>query len=152
VGSSMMTTVCGEDAPDLPISGNQLATRCHNSHAPKNSIVAAGQLRNENQNFGTIFQSCVSKIQHNDGRRARSINRDRLDPRRALRVRWCPTVFIFCVTPHSFGFSQFLLLNREYQCVYVLHEHITFRRTSIVRDTLRQSPNTMNLNISDPRY
>jgi len=80
VGSSMMTTVCGEDAPDLPISGNQLATRCHNSHAPKNSIVAAGQLRNENQNFGTIFQSCVSKIQHNDGRRARSINRDHFDP------------------------------------------------------------------------
>ena len=42
--------------------------------------MAAGQLRNENQNFGTIFQSCVSKIQHNDGRRARSINRDHFDP------------------------------------------------------------------------
>jgi hypothetical protein len=31
--------------------------------------------------------------------------------RRALRVRRCSTVFIFCVTPHSFGFSQFLLFN-----------------------------------------
>jgi hypothetical protein len=37
--------------------------------------------------------------------------RDRLDPRRALRVRRCSTVFIFCVTPHSFGFTQFLLFN-----------------------------------------
>ncbi len=31
--------------------------------------MAAGQHRNENQTFGTIFQSCVSKIQHNGGLR-----------------------------------------------------------------------------------
>ena len=29
--------------------------------------MAGGQHRNENQNFGTIFQSGVSKIQHNHG-------------------------------------------------------------------------------------
>jgi hypothetical protein len=28
-----------------------------------------------------------------------------------LRVRWCSTIFIFCVTPHSFGFSELLLFN-----------------------------------------
>ncbi len=28
-----------------------------------------------------------------------------------LWVQWCSTGFIFCVTPHRFGFSQFLSLN-----------------------------------------
>ena len=36
---------------------------------------------------------------------------DRLDLRCSLRVRRCSTGFIFCVTPHSFGFSQFFLFN-----------------------------------------
>ena len=35
----------------------------------------------------------------------------RYRPRRALWVRRCSTVFICCVTPYGFGFSQFFLFN-----------------------------------------
>jgi hypothetical protein len=45
--------------------------------------MAAGQLRNENQNFGTIFYSCVSEMQHGEPELFTPTYRRSLDQQRA---------------------------------------------------------------------
>ena len=57
--------------------------------------------RREGSNLGTIVGACAAPLT------AREHFRDN----EVLRVRRCSTIFIFCVTPHSFGVTQFLLFN-----------------------------------------
>ena len=54
--------------------------------------MAGGQHRNENQNFGTIFQSGVSKIQHNHGP-TRSLDRHDLVMAEITNAAWKLVIF-----------------------------------------------------------